>query len=110
LRYRNSREILDDVKNVTISASNGKWFASVQTQREVEQSVAQGDAVGIDMGIVRFATFWDGTVIPPIHISKQYAADLRNAQQAVCSYCQRSSGLPTQSIYRHQQKPRDGRR
>jgi hypothetical protein len=127
VRYRNSREVLGTVRNVTVSASNGKWFISIQTVREIEQPVAQGAAVGIDMGIVRFATLSDGTVYPPLNIFKRYAADLRKAQQTMsrkkkfsnnwkkakahpCSHCQRSSGLPAQSLYHHQQKPRDGRR
>jgi len=33
LRYRNSREVLDKVKNVTVSASCGKWFVSIQSER-----------------------------------------------------------------------------
>jgi putative transposase len=83
LRYRNSREVLGDVKNVTVSANNGRWFISIQTRREVEQPVAQGDAVGIDMGVIRFATLSDGTVYPPLNVFKRYAADLRKAQQAM---------------------------
>jgi hypothetical protein len=81
VRYRNSREILGTVSNVTVSSRNGKWFISIQTEREVEQPVAQGDAVGIDLGVVRFATLSDGTVIPPLSIFKRYAAELRKAQQ-----------------------------
>ena len=83
VRYRNSREVLGTVKNVTVSNRNGRWFVSIQTQREVEQPVAQGDAVGIDMGVVRFATLSDGTVVPPLNTFKRYAADLRKAQQAM---------------------------
>ena len=83
VRYRNSREILGTVSNVTVSSRNGKWFISIQTEREVEQPVAQGDAVGIDLGVVRFATLSDGTVIPPLSIFKRYAAELRKAQQAM---------------------------
>ncbi len=83
IRYRNSREVLGAVKNVTVSNRNGIWFVSIQTEREVEHPVAQGDAVGIDMGVVRFATLSDGTVVPPLNIYKRYAADLRKAQQAV---------------------------
>jgi putative transposase len=83
LRYRSSRDVLGTVKNMTVSNRNGKWFVSIQTEREVEQPVAQGDAVGIDMGVVRFATLSDGTVYPPLNILKQYAADLRKAQQAM---------------------------
>jgi putative transposase len=83
LRYRNSREVVGTVRNITVSNRNGKWFVSMQTEREVEQPVAQGDAVGIDMGIVRFATLSDGTVYPPLNNFKRYAADLRKAQQAM---------------------------
>jgi putative transposase len=83
IRYRNSRDVLGTVKNVTVSNRNGRWFVSIQTEREVEQSITQGDAVGIDMGVVRFATLSNGTVIPPLNIYKRYAADLRKAQQAM---------------------------
>ena len=71
------------VKNVTVSNRNGKWFVSIQTERDVEPPVAHGDAVGIDMGVARFATLSDGTVYLPLYIFKRYAADLRKAQQAM---------------------------
>ena len=83
VRYRNSREVLGVVKNFTVSNRSGKWFVSIQTERKVEQPVAHGDAIGIDMGVVRFATLSDGTVYPSINIFKRYAADLRKAQQAM---------------------------
>ena len=53
LRYRNSRDILGELRNVTVSLSGGKWFVSIQTEREVEQPIPNGGAVGIDMGIAR---------------------------------------------------------
>jgi putative transposase len=56
LRYRNSREVLGQLRNVTVSLSGGKWFVSIQTEREVEQPIPNGGAVGIDMGVARFAT------------------------------------------------------
>jgi putative transposase len=59
LRYRNSRGVLGEVKNATVSQSCGKWFVSIQTEREVDQPLPQGEAVGIDMGIARFATLSD---------------------------------------------------
>lgn len=83
LRYRSSREVLGDLKNVTVSANNGRWFISIQTMGELEQAVAQGDAVGIDMGIIGFATLSDGTVISPLNIFNRYAPALRKAQQAM---------------------------
>lgn len=83
LRYRNSRDVLGIVKNVTVSLSAGKWFVSIQTEREVEQPLPQGGAVGIDMGITRFATLSDGTVYAPLNSFKRHETALRKAQQAM---------------------------
>ncbi len=35
IRYRNSREVIGEVKNVTVSQSCGKWYVSIQTEYEV---------------------------------------------------------------------------
>ena len=83
LRYRNSRDILGELRNVTVSLSGGKWFVSIQTEREVEQSIPQGGAVGIDMGIARFATLSDGTFYAPLNSFKRHETALRKAQQAM---------------------------
>jgi len=84
VRYRNSREVLGTVKNVTVSQSCGKWFVSIQTEREVEQPLPQATtAIGIDMGITRFATFSDGSYLEPLASFKQHEAALRKAQQAM---------------------------
>ena len=83
LRYRNSREVLGTVKNVTVSQSCGKWYVSIQTEREVEQPIPQGGAVGIDMGVKRFATLSDGTFYAPINSFKRHETALRKAQQAL---------------------------
>jgi putative transposase len=83
LRYRNSREIPGVVKNITVSLSCGKWFVSIQTEREVEQPIAQGGAVGIDMGVARFATLSDGTFYAPLGSFKRHEATLRKAHQAM---------------------------
>jgi len=83
LRYRNSREVLGMVKNITVSQSGGKWFVSIQTEREVEQPIPQGGAVGIDMGIACFVTLSDGAFYEPLHSFKRHEAALRKAQQAM---------------------------
>lgn len=83
MRYRNSRDMLGTVKNITVSASGGKWFASIQTEREVDQPIPQGGAVGIDMGIARFATLSDGTFHVPLNSFKRHQHRLRKAQQAL---------------------------
>jgi len=84
VRYRNSRDVLGTVKNVTVSHRNGKWFISIQTEREVEQPIHSSTSeVGIDMGVVRFATLSDGTPYEPINSFKKHAAALRKAQRAM---------------------------
>lgn len=68
LRYRNSRPVLGELRNVTVRLSAGKWFASIQTRREVEAPVPVATtAVGIDVGIVRFATMSDGGYLEPVN-------------------------------------------
>lgn len=83
LRYRNSRAVLGTVKNITVSQSGGKWFASIQTAREAEIPVHPGGAVGIDMGVVRFATLSDGTVCEPLNSFKRQEQALAKAQRAM---------------------------
>ncbi|NRO98819.1 transposase [Paraburkholderia sp. NMBU_R16] len=84
LRYRNSRDVLGAVRNATVSLSGGKWFVSIQTAREVDTPIPRAThAVGIDMGIARFATFSDGTHLAPLNSFKTHEARLRHAQRAM---------------------------
>ena len=82
MRYRNSRDVLGVVKNVTVSQSAGKWFVSVQTEREVEQPVPTATrAIGIDVGIARFATLSDGSFIAPLNSFKKHEQRLARYQR-----------------------------
>lgn len=82
IRYRNSRDILGMVKNITVSQSGGKWFASIQTEREVEQPVPTAtSAIGMDVGIVRFATMSDGNFIEPLNSFKKHEKCLAKYQR-----------------------------
>ena len=83
VRYRNSRNLLGTVKNLTVSRSCGKWYVSVQTGREVEQPLPQGGSVGIDMGVARFATLSDGSFYAPLNSFGRHQERLRKAQQAM---------------------------
>ncbi|MGT0251509.1 RNA-guided endonuclease InsQ/TnpB family protein [Burkholderia pyrrocinia] len=84
LRYRNSRGVLGELRNATVSQSAGKWFVSIQTQREVDRPVPQAtSAVGIDVGVARFATMSDGTFLAPLNSFKRHEARLRRAQRAM---------------------------
>ena len=82
IRYRNSREVLGELRNVTVSSNGGKWFVSIQTQREVEQPVPTATtAIGIDLGIARFATFSDGSYLAPLNSFKTKATKLAKYQR-----------------------------
>ncbi|HGL6719217.1 transposase [Burkholderia contaminans] len=84
LRYRNSRDVLGEVRNATVSQNAGKWFVSIQTAREVEQPVSKAtSAIGIDMGIARFATMSDGSYLAPLNSFKLHEARLCRAQRAM---------------------------
>ncbi|WP_150125245.1 RNA-guided endonuclease TnpB family protein [Aquaspirillum sp. LM1] len=81
LRYRNSRPVLGDVCNVTVSQSGGKWFVSIQTRREVETEQPQGGIVGLDMGIARFTTLSDGSHYDPLNSFKKHQQRLKRYQR-----------------------------
>ena len=84
MRVRYSREVLGTPKNITISQSSGKWYASIQTEREVEQPIPRSSsAVGIDVGIARFATLSDGSHIESLNSFKRHQDRLRRAQQSL---------------------------
>ncbi|AWG32064.1 RNA-guided endonuclease InsQ/TnpB family protein [Burkholderia cenocepacia] len=83
LRYRNSRAVLGDVKQVTVLVSGGKWHVSIQAERVAERPVPNGGAIGIDLGIVRFATLSDGTFYAPLNSFRRHEVALRRAQQAM---------------------------
>ena len=80
--YRNSRDILGTAKNITVSSTDGKWFVSIQTEQEVEAPIpVSSTAIGIDVGIARFATFSDGRFIAPLNSFKQHQERLARVQR-----------------------------
>lgn len=82
IRYRDSRKIEGEAKQVTVSLSAGKWYVSIQTEREVEEPKHPGKkAVGIDMGIARFATLSDGSCIKPLNSFRKQERILAKLQR-----------------------------
>jgi len=83
IHYRNSREVLGEVKNVTVSHSCGHWYISVQTEREVSDAKHPStSAIGVDMGIAQFATLSDGHVFAAVNSFKQKQKQLARYQRA----------------------------
>ena len=84
VRYRNSRNMQGTIKNITVSQHNGKWYASIQTEFEVEQPIHPAtSAVGVDVGITKFATLSTGEVFAPINSFRTKAQRLARYQRAM---------------------------
>jgi putative transposase len=82
VRYRNSREVLGEIRNVTVSLSVGKWFVSISTLREVEQPLhASRSSVGLDWGVARFYTLSDGEYQDPLQPLKKFLPKLAKLQR-----------------------------
>ena len=81
VRYRNSCKVIGKIKNVTVSQKCGKWFVSIQTEFEQEIPVPKGGEIGIDMGVVRFATLSDGTYFEPVNAFKTLKGKLAKLQK-----------------------------
>ncbi|MFQ6284260.1 RNA-guided endonuclease InsQ/TnpB family protein [Yersinia enterocolitica] len=82
MRYRNSRQVTGMVKNVTVSQLCGKWYISIQTEREVSTPVHPSTSmVGLDAGVVKLATLSDGTVFEPVNSFQKNQKKLATLQR-----------------------------
>jgi putative transposase len=82
MRYRKSQDVLGEAKNLTLRESCGKWYVSVQTQREVEiPKHPSTSAVGVDWGVVHLATLSDGEVVDPCQPLKKFLPKLAKWQR-----------------------------
>lgn len=82
VRYRNSRTVLGNIKNVTVGQRCGLWFVSVQTERDVSQPVPTATTeIGVDVGIAHFATLSNGVHIEPIDSFKKHQTRLARYQR-----------------------------
>lgn len=71
-------------KNVTVSCNGTHWYVSIQTEREVAEPVhASASAVGIDLGVARFAALSDGTFLDSPNAFKEYEQRLAFFQRRV---------------------------
>lgn len=72
IAFRMDRPPQGTPKNVTISKNNGKWYASIQVELEVEAPKhTAASAIGIDLGIVNTLTTSDEKAFKPLELKKQ---------------------------------------
>ncbi len=82
MRCRKSQEVLGEAKNITISESGGKWFVSIQTEREVPTPQHPStSAVGMDWGVVNFVTLSNGEVVGQCQPLKKFLPKLAKLQR-----------------------------
>lgn len=82
IRFIKSRDIVGTPKSITVSQYCGHWYVSILAEQEVEQPIhPSSEAVGIDMGIVRFTTLSDASFIEPLNSFKKLEGKLAHAQR-----------------------------
>jgi putative transposase len=82
MRYRKSQDVLGEAKNLTLRESCGRWYVSVQTERDVETPQHPStSAVGMDWGVVHLATLSDGEVLDPCQPLKKFLPKLAKWQR-----------------------------
>jgi IS605 OrfB family transposase len=82
VKYRNSRDISGTPKNITISCKAGHWYASIQTEREMDLSPHPSTKdIGIDLGIEVFAATSNEKMIQPLNSFKIYQLKLSKYQR-----------------------------
>ena len=82
IKYRKSRQVEGEIKQITVRSIAGNWYMSVHTEREVEiEKHPASSMVGVDVGIAIFATLSDGTTFEPANSYRRQEEKLRRAQR-----------------------------
>ena len=77
-----SQDIEGEVRNVTVSKESGHWYIAIQVEQTLNNELERPTtAIGIDVGIAKFATLSDGTMIEPLHVFRRYEKRLAKSQK-----------------------------
>jgi len=95
--FYKSRKIEGKPKNLNVTREADGWYFSVQTEIEVADPVHPSKSmVGVDLGIVRFATLSNGEYIEPLNALNKERAKLANAQRKLARQKKRSNNWKKQ--------------
>lgn len=76
------RPIEGEMKNATVTRTkSGKYFVSIQCEVEIDGPDYSGPSIGIDLGLIDFATFSNGEKIPNPRWFRKSQAKLAKAQR-----------------------------
>jgi putative transposase len=82
VRCRKSRSVSGTPKQLTISRQGGHWFVSIQTEQEVAAPVHPANsAVGLDVGVAKFAALSTGDTFAPVSSFRKYEKKLAREQR-----------------------------
>lgn len=82
LKFRKSQEVQGNIKNCTVSFKSGHWYISFQVEQEIDEPKhASCSAVGIDMGVAKFATLSDGSYLNPLNVFRKHEKRLAVEQR-----------------------------
>ncbi len=80
--FHKSREVVGDVKNVTVSRAAGHWYVSIQTETQVDNpNHPSGTVVGCDRGVAVPFAFSDGTKGRALRAFKKHENQLSRLQR-----------------------------
>ena len=88
VKFRKSRLIGGEIRNVTVSRAGGHWYVAIQIEKEIADPVHPAPtAVGGDRGVANLLTLSDGTVFLPVtayrHRQKQLAKEQKTLARKV---------------------------
>ncbi len=111
LKVKLHRPVLGDLKTITVKRHAGKWYACCSVEYDTPPLPETDTAVGLDVGLLSFATLSDGTTLDnPRHYQKAQAK-LRRAQRRVArrqrrSHNRRKAVVLLQKAHTHVQNQR----
>lgn len=105
--FKKHREILGNIKIVTVTKKHNKWFISFVTDYDRKITISRNDkTIGVDVGIQNFATFSDGTTVANPRFFETEQKELKKKQSKYSKNKTRKSFKTVQCIYERIQNKR----
>ena len=84
VQLRIHREIVGELKNVTVSGAGGWWFVSISVEQTVDEPLPKaGPTIGIDLGVVNAIASSDGEVFDLTRVSAHVQRQLAAVQKTI---------------------------
>jgi putative transposase len=83
LKVKLHRPVVGAIKTITMKRHAGKWYACISVEYDIQSLPEIDNAIGLDVGLLSFATFSDGTTLDNPRHYRQAQAKLRRAQRRV---------------------------